>query len=1055
MASPFDFSAFLLTPPLPKTSATPSDNNGSNSGNGQNASDQNGNSTMSLNVPGQYGQGQYNTAQSNSSYQMSNSQLAGTGYQNDTQSMISATGGESSGNDGSNQYQQHKQQNQQQQQSASTSNVQAFDERDYGLDPSAFSSVSFALPSFLSGASNPGQFGDGPIMVDPSAFHPPAMSNSYSSGNFSLPPQAPMQSVQQQQPTTGQLVPSTQSANAQSKQRYVPDTNNPVYGIYGSSVISVNPDLSPFKLAPNSIQQAVLANNPPRPPEDRGTTPDFDPKSLGLPVGSQLFPQPLPGLYSSSGFDMLGVLARVVARPNPQINIGPVDTSCSFLVIDARRYDMPIVFASETFAKLTGYSNSEIIGRNCRFLQAPDGHVTAGSRRKYTDGNAVYHLKTHISSGKECQASIINYRKDGSPFINLVTVIPISWDTDEIAYFVGFQVDLVEQPNAILEKMRNGTYVVNYSLLPTNAPPAAPVPTVPAASYKPQEEQQEATQKQTERWAEQKPVKVVNPTASANALAAAAQSSMTIAPELLEVMGQADNASELDDDAAKKKWNKMLLDHTGDFVHVLSLKGSFLYVSPSVKSMLEYEPSDLIGKTLQSVCHPSDIVPVMRELKDSSTIAHPNINLLYRFRRKSSGYVWLEAQGKLYIEQSKSRKCVILVGRERPVYKLSWQDLRLAGGLGEKEFWSKISLDGKFLYNTPTVKAVIGHDADGLRGSSIFELIESSKASELSRALQDAAAGKSVRLHHKLRNEKRVFVDCITNFYPNSQAKSPTQSTGKGLVHPSIIAQTNEYSSEMRRRATLPAARVSSLPGPTGVAGTPGANRPSYIRAETGMVRDMIVTTPEPATGDGGSDSGSSKEEDREKRSSSGPQSGSDSSAPSTFSAIPSTFKTLIHHPSSQNDNVFDELDVTRTTSWQYELHQLKLTNKKLKEELQMLQAAKRKRKKKEELQSRMEASASPAPQPNPANPDQKICANCGRTDSPEWRVGPSGARNLCNACGLRWAKATRGQNRQASATPAGSMTPSSISDMDTSAVGGYMAQQVNSGPFAPRTVKN
>jgi PAS domain S-box-containing protein len=615
----------------------------------------------------------------------------------------------------------------------------------------------------------------------------------------------------------------------------------------------------------------------------------------------------------------------------------------------------------------------------------------------------VYHLKTHISSGKECQASIINYRKDGSPFINLVTVIPISWDTDEIAYFVGFQVDLVEQPNAILEKMRNGTYVVNYSLLPTNAPAPAPVPTVPAAAYK-QEEQDAMQKREPERWTEQKPVKVVNPTASANALAAAAQSSMTIAPELLEVMGQADNASELDDDAAKKKWNKMLLDHvsficdpqhgcvltcmlsqTGDFVHVLSLKGSFLYVSPSVKSMLEYEPSDLIGKTLQSVCHPSDIVPVMRELKDSSTITHPNINLLYRFRRKSSGYIWLEAQGKLYIEQSKSRKCVILVGRERPVYKLSWQDLRLAGGLGEKEFWSKISLDGKFLYNTPTVKAVIGHDADALRGTSIFELIESSKAPELLRALQDAAAGKSVRLHHKLRNEKRVLVDCITNFYPNSQAKSPTQSTGKGLVHPSIIAQTNEYSSEMRRRATLPAAKVSSLPGPSGVAGTPRAGRPTYLRAESGVVRDMIVTTPEPAAGDGGSeDSGSSKEEDREKRSSSGPQSGSDSSAPSTFSAIPSTYKTLLHHPSSQNDNVFDELDTTRTTSWQYELHQLKLTNKKLKEELQMLQAAKRKRKKKEELQSRMEASASPAPQPNPANPDQKICANCGRTDSPE-----------------------------------------------------------------------
>lgn len=347
------------------------------------------------------------------------------------------------------------------------------------------------------------------------------------------------------------------SANAQSKQRYVPDPRNPVYGIYGSSVISVNPDPSPFKLAPNSVQQAVLNAQPPQPPaESRGDSPDFDPKTLGLPVGDQLFPQPLPGLYSSSGFDMLGVLARVVARPNPQINIGPVDTSCSFLVVDARRYDMPIVFASETFSRLTGYTNSDIVGRNCRFLQAPDAHVAMGSRRKYTDGNAVYHLRTHIASGKECQASIINYRKDGSPFINLVTVIPITWDTDEIAYFVGFQVDLVEQPNAILEKMRNGTYVVNYSLLPTNPPP---IPTAPPAIGDGQDDNTFSLD--PDPWSEQKPVKIVNPVASADATAAAAQSSMTIAPELLEAMGLVDGGEHLDDDAAKKKWNKMLLDN--------------------------------------------------------------------------------------------------------------------------------------------------------------------------------------------------------------------------------------------------------------------------------------------------------------------------------------------------------------------------------------------------------------------------------------------------------------------------------------------------------------
>lgn len=111
----------------------------------------------------------------------------------------------------------------------------------------------------------------------------------------------------------------------------------------------------------------------------------------------------------------------ILLRPNPQINLGPIDMSCSFLVTDARQYDCPIVYCSPNFETLTGYRNSEILGRNCRFLQAPDGQVTGGSRRQYTDNLAVYHLKSYLLQCKEHQASIINYRKGGqvgcTPFL--------------------------------------------------------------------------------------------------------------------------------------------------------------------------------------------------------------------------------------------------------------------------------------------------------------------------------------------------------------------------------------------------------------------------------------------------------------------------------------------------------------------------------------------------------------------------------------------------------------------------------------------------------------
>lgn len=71
------------------------------------------------------------------------------------------------------------------------------------------------------------------------------------------------------------------------------------------------------------------------------------------------------GLYSSSDFDTLSVLSRVYTRPNPKIELGPVDDSVSFVVVDSQKHDSPIVYCSQNFYKLTGYKPEEIVGRNC------------------------------------------------------------------------------------------------------------------------------------------------------------------------------------------------------------------------------------------------------------------------------------------------------------------------------------------------------------------------------------------------------------------------------------------------------------------------------------------------------------------------------------------------------------------------------------------------------------------------------------------------------------------------------------------------------------------
>jgi PAS domain S-box-containing protein len=199
-------------------------------------------------------------------------------------------------------------------------------------------------------------------------------------------------------------------------------------------------------------------------------------------------------------------------------------------------------------------------------------------------------------------------------------------------------------------------------------------------------------------------------------------------------------------------WDKILLENTDDVVHVLSLKGLFQWISPAAAKVLEYEQAEIIGTALSSVCHPSDIVPVTRELKDTSTGAA--VNVVFRIRRKNSGYMWFEGHGSLHTEQGKGRKSIILVGRERPVYTLSKSDIVATGGIGENELWTKMSTSGMFLFVSSNVRQLLDRQPDELIGVSIQSLMRSDSKAEFGRILEHARTGKKASVKHEMINRR-------------------------------------------------------------------------------------------------------------------------------------------------------------------------------------------------------------------------------------------------------------------------------------------------------------
>ena len=98
------------------------------------------------------------------------------------------------------------------------------------------------------------------------------------------------------------------------------------------------------------------------------------------------------------------------------------------VISDARAPDMPIVFVNAMFEQMSGYTSSEILGRNCRFLQGAD-----------KDQASVAIIREAIKSQTHGFATLRNYRKDGSLFLNQLFISPVRDASGSVTHFVGIQ----------------------------------------------------------------------------------------------------------------------------------------------------------------------------------------------------------------------------------------------------------------------------------------------------------------------------------------------------------------------------------------------------------------------------------------------------------------------------------------------------------------------------------------------------------------------------------------------------------------------------------------
>jgi PAS domain S-box-containing protein len=116
-------------------------------------------------------------------------------------------------------------------------------------------------------------------------------------------------------------------------------------------------------------------------------------------------------------------------------------TDVSFTISDPTREDNPLVWMNPAFARITGYSFEETVGRNCRFLQGPA-----------TDRDTVRAMRRALDSQQSITVTLLNYRKDGTAFWNEVSMSPVFDGEGTLTNFVGVQADVTARVQAEAER---------------------------------------------------------------------------------------------------------------------------------------------------------------------------------------------------------------------------------------------------------------------------------------------------------------------------------------------------------------------------------------------------------------------------------------------------------------------------------------------------------------------------------------------------------------------------------------------------------------------------
>lgn len=156
-----------------------------------------------------------------------------------------------------------------------------------------------------------------------------------------------------------------------------------------------------------------------------------------MPVSKKILLTRVKGLVKIRTYSReIQIKKNKLEKRNRQLRLyyNAIEATTSGMVIsDPSQEDNPIIFCNKAFTELTGYSQSEVMGENCRFLQNDD-----------REQPGIDIIRKAVQEEEPCDVLLRNYKKDGSLFWNELRTSPIKNSDGEVEYYVGIQNDVTE-----------------------------------------------------------------------------------------------------------------------------------------------------------------------------------------------------------------------------------------------------------------------------------------------------------------------------------------------------------------------------------------------------------------------------------------------------------------------------------------------------------------------------------------------------------------------------------------------------------------------------------